>query len=151
MTVGIVLGIVFFLMFLEFFVSPTSVRCDRLTNTFVFRHKHFWQREYREEKLCDVRDVKCAKLDRHVDEGTTMYSTVLELYNGESIAVFNSASSDRKEHEKEVKIINDFLQYKTGQINIKDNNIIIMVLSFVVFLTFTLFGVGIYTLLKNLP
>ena len=83
-------------------------------------HKHFWQSGYKEEKLCDVHDIKDVRVARHEDDDSTTYSVVLELNNGDSLAIFDTSSSSRSEHEKQAQLIKDFLQYKTSEVVIKD-------------------------------
>jgi hypothetical protein len=106
-----------------------------LRNKCVRLHKHFWQSGYKEEKLCDVHDIKDVRVACHEKSNSTLYSVVLELNNGDSLTIFNSSSSSRSEHEKQAQIIKDFLQYKTSEVVIKD-------LSFFVLFIFALFAVA---------
>lgn len=116
------IGLIFLLLFVEFVTSPTIFKCDRLRNECVRLHKHFWQSGYKEEKVCDVHDIKDVRVASHANDGSTMYSVVLELNNGDSLTIFNSSSSSRSTHEKQAQLIKDFLQYKTSEVVIKDLN-----------------------------
>ena len=127
------IGLIFILLYIEFITSPTIFKCDRLRNECVQLHKHFWQSGYKEEKLCDVHDIKDVRVARHAKRGSTMYSVVLELNNGDSLTIFNSSSSLRSEHEKQAQLIKDFLQYKTSEVVIKD-------LSWIFLFIFAFFG-----------
>ena len=127
------IGLIFLLIFVEFITSPTIFKCDRLRNEYVRLHKHFWQSGYKEEKLCDVHDIKDVRVARHEDDDSTTYSVVLELNNGDSLAIFDSSSSLRSEHEKQAQLIKDFLQYKTSEVVIKD-------LSWIFLFAFAFFG-----------
>lgn len=122
------IGLIFLLLFVEFITSPTIFKCDRLRNECVRLHKHFWQSGYKEEKLCDVHDIKDVRVARHVGVNSRMYYVVLELNNGDSLRIFNSRSSSRSEHEKQAQLIKDFLQYKTSKVVIKDLSILILFL-----------------------
>ena len=118
------IGLICLLLFVEFITSPTIFKCDRLRNECILLHKHFWQSDYKEKKLCDVHDIKDVCVASHTDRGTTMYSVALELNNGDSLTIFNSSSSLRSKHEKQAQLIQDFLQYKTSEVVIKDLNMV---------------------------
>jgi hypothetical protein len=120
------IGLMFLLLFVEFITSPTIFKCDRLRNKCVRLHKHFWQSDYKEEKLCDVHDIKDVRVACHEESNSTMYSVVLELNNGDSLTIFNSSSSSRSEHEKQAQLIKDFLQYKTSEVVIKDLSMLLL-------------------------
>lgn len=134
------IGLIFLLLFIEFITSPTIFKCDRLRNECIQLHKHFWQPVYKEEKLCDVRDIKEVRVARDDEGRSVMYSVVLELNNGDTLAILNSSSNSRSEHEKQAQMIKDFLQYKTNKVVIKDLSLFVLFMLALFCVIFSMIG-----------
>lgn len=114
-----ILGIIFFFVALGNLLAPEVFKCDKLKNICYREIPHFWSARIQTVKLCAVSDIVSAAAERSAMNENN-YCTVLKLKKGNSIAIFATASSWQRPHQKQAKIINDFLQQDKQQLSIKD-------------------------------
>lgn len=108
----LVINVLFSIFALDCFLAPTLIECDKSNNSCVRKKRHFWTSLVKEEKLCNLSDIKEAKLIHYVSGGNTanlIYHTALELNNGNSIQL-TYGSSSKKRNEKQTEAINCFLK-----------------------------------------